>query len=104
MSWGPGWANRRRLLRARKRLTQQQFTKIWTEILAQETTDELLTVDRQGSSATWLALARNRPPRSEVTTLTKTIEAWRPQIFAFADTGINGAGTEANNPQLIPGA
>ena len=43
----PAWANRRRLLRARERLTQQQFTKMWDEILAQEATGELL--------AAWIA-------------------------------------------------
>ena len=43
----PAWANRRRLLRARERLTHQQFTKMWDEILAQEATGELL--------AAWIA-------------------------------------------------
>ncbi len=90
---------------------------MWTEILAQETTGELL--------ATWiakeelrylLALARTHAARSEisdrlfafydwcaradvpeVTTLAKTIEAWWPQILAFIGTGITNAGTEANN-------
>jgi transposase len=113
----PAWANRRRLLRARERLTQQQFTRMWDEILAREATGELL--------AAWIAkeelryllvLARTHPPRSEisnrlfascdwcaradvpeVTTLAKTIEAWWPQILAFIDTGITNAGTEANN-------
>jgi transposase len=113
----PAWANRRRLLRGRERLSEQQYTRMWEEILAQEATGELL--------ATWiakeelrylLALARTRPARSEissrlfafydwcaradvpeVTTLAKTIEAWWPQILAFIDTGITNAGTEANN-------
>jgi transposase len=113
----PAWANRRRLLRGRERLTDQQYTRMWEEILAQEATGELL--------ATWiakeelrylLALARTQPARSEVssrlfafydwcaradvpevTTLAKTIEAWWPQILAFIDTGITNAATEANN-------
>jgi transposase len=113
----PAWANRRRLLRGRERLTGQQYSRMWEEILAQEATGELL--------ATWiakeelrylLALARTRPARSEisnrlfsfydwcaradvpeVTTLARTIEAWWPQILAFLDTGITNAGTEANN-------
>ncbi len=113
----PAWANRRRLLRARERLSDQAYSRMWEEILAQEPTGELL--------ATWiakeelrflLALARTHAPRSEisnrlfafyhwcsranvpeVTALAKTIEAWWPQILAFLDTGITNAATEANN-------
>ena len=113
----PAWANRRRLLRARERLTQQQFTKMWDEILAQEATGELLAAWIAKEELRYLlALARTHAPRSEissrlfafydwcaradvpeVTTLAKTIEAWWPQILAFIDTGITNAGTEANN-------
>jgi transposase len=113
----PAWANRRRLLRGRERLSDQAYDRMWSEILAQEATGELL--------ATWIAkeelrfllsLARTQPARSEVsnrlfafydwcaradvpevTTLARTIEAWSPQILAFIDTGITNAGTEANN-------
>jgi len=113
----PAWANRRRLLRARERLTTEQFTRMWEEISAQEATGELL--------AAWIAkeelrfllsLARTRPPRSEisnrlfafydwcaradvpeVTRLARTIEAWWPQVLAFIDTGITNARTEATN-------
>jgi transposase len=113
----PAWANRRRLLRARERLTDQAYDRMWAEILAKETTGQLL--------ATWIAkeelryllsVARTGAARSEVsnrlysfydwcaradvpevTTLAKTIEAWWPQILAFIETGITNAGTEANN-------
>jgi transposase len=113
----PAWANRRRLLRGRERLSDQACTRMWTDILAQETTGQLL--------ATWiakeelrylLALARTGAARSEVsnrlfafydwcvradvpevTTLARTIEAWWPQILAFLQTGITNAGTEATN-------
>jgi transposase len=113
----PAWANRRRLLWARERLTTEQFNRMWEEILSQEATGELL--------ATWIAkeelryllsLARTHPPRSEisnrlfafyywcaradvpeVTTLARTIEAWWPQILAFIDTGMTNATTEATN-------
>jgi transposase len=113
----PAWANRRRLLRGRERLSDQAYARMWDEILAQETTGQLL--------ATWIAkeelryllsLARTSAARSEisnrlfafydwcaradvpeVTTLAKTIEAWWPQILAFIDTGITNARTEANN-------
>ena len=109
----PAWANRRRLLRGRERLTDQAYARMWEEILAKETTGQLL--------ATWiakeelrylLALARTSPARSEisnrlfafydwcaradvpeVTTLATTIEAWWPQILAFIGTGT----TNANN-------
>ena len=114
----PAWANRRRLLRGRERLTPQQATPgCGTEILAQETTGELLAAWIAKEELRYLlALARTHPPRSEissrlfafydwcaradvpeVTTLAKTIEAWWPQILAFIDTGITNAGTEANN-------
>jgi transposase len=113
----PAWANRRRLLRARERLTAGQFHRMWEEILTQEATGELL--------AAWIAkeelrfllsLARTHAPRAEVsnrlfafydwcaradvpevTTLARTIEAWWPQILAFIDTGITNARTEATN-------
>ncbi len=113
----PAWASRRRLLRARERLTPEQFHDMWEEILTQEATGELL--------AAWIAkeelrfllsLARTHPPRSEisnrlfsfydwcaradvpeVTRLARTIEAWWPQILAFIDTGITNARTEATN-------
>ena len=43
----PAWANRRRLLRARERLTTGQLNRMWEEIQQQETTGELL--------AAWIA-------------------------------------------------
>jgi transposase len=113
----PAWANRRRLLRGRERLTSAQFNRMWEEISAQEATGELL--------AAWIAkeelrfllsLARTGAPQSEisnrlfafydwcaradvpeVTTLARTIEAWWPQILAFIGTGITNARTEATN-------
>jgi transposase len=113
----PAWANRRRLLRARERLTSEQYTRMWEEILAQEATGELLAAWIAKEELRYLlALARTHAARSEisarlfafrdwcaradvpeVTILAKTIEAWWPQILAFIDTGITNAGTEANN-------
>jgi len=117
MKTDPAWANRRRLLRARERLSDRAFTRMWNEITANEPTGQLL--------ATWiakeelralLALARTHPARSEisnrlfrfydwcrradvpeVTTLAETIEAWWPQVLAFIGTGITNASTEATN-------
>jgi transposase len=116
----PAWGKRRRLLRARERLTPEQFHRMWEEILSQEATGDLL--------ATWIAkeelrfllsLACTHPARSEIsnplfafydwcaradvpeiTTLAKTIEAWWPQILAFIETGITKARTEATNRMI----
>jgi transposase len=113
----PAWANRRRLLRGRERLSEQAYARMWTEILAQEATGELLAAWIAKEELRYLlALARTHAARSEVssrlfafydwcaradvpevTTLARTIEAWWPQILAFIDTGITNAGTEANN-------
>lgn len=51
----PAWANRRRLLRGRERLSEQACARMWTEILAQEATGQLL--------AAWAAItaARSAP-------------------------------------------
>jgi transposase len=116
----PAWANRRRLLRARERLTGEQFHRMWEEISAQEATGELLAAWIAKEELRYLlSLARTRPPRSEisnrlfafydwcaradvpeVTTLARTIEAWWPQILAFLDTGITNARTEATNRMI----
>jgi transposase len=113
----PAWANRRRLLRARERLTAEQFNRMWDDILSQEATGELLAAWIAREELRYLlSLARTRPPRSEisnrlfafydwcaradvpeVTTLVRTIEAWWPQILAFIVTGITNATTEATN-------
>ncbi len=108
MSRDPAWANRRRLLRGRERLSDQAYERMWAEILAQEATGELLTTWIAKEELRYLlALARTRPPRSEISnrlfafydwcaradvpevaTLARTIEAWWPQILAFTGTGI----------------
>jgi transposase len=113
----PAWANRRRLLRGRERLSDQAYARMWAEILAREATGQLLAAWIAKEELRYLlALARTSPARSEVasrlfafydwcaradvpevTTLAKTIEAWWPQILAFIDTGITNAATEANN-------
>ncbi len=63
----PAWANRRRLLRARERLTSEQFNRMWEQILAQEATGELLAAWIAKEELRYLlALARTHPPRSEV--------------------------------------
>jgi transposase len=116
----PAWANRRRLLRARERLTPEQFTRMWDEIQAQEATGELLAAWIAKEELRYLlSLARHYAPRSEissrlfafydwcaradvpeVTRLARTIEAWWPQVLAFIDTGITNARTEATNRMI----
>jgi transposase len=116
----PAWANRRRLLRARERLTNEQFNRMWEEILTQEATGEPLAAwIRQEELRYLLSLARTRPARSEisnrlfafydwcaradvpeVTRVARTVEAWWPQILAFIDTGITNARTEATNMMI----
>jgi transposase len=116
----PAWANRRRLLRARERLTSEQFHRMGEEILTREATGELLAAWIAKEELRYLlSLARQHAPRSEisnrlfafydwcaradvpeVTTLARTIEAWWPQILAFIDTGITNARTEATNRMI----
>jgi transposase len=110
---------RRRLLRARERLTQEQFNRMWEEISAQEATGELLAAWIAKEELRYLlSLARTHAARSEIsnrlfafhdwcaradvpelTRLARTIEAWWPQIVAFIDTGIINARTVATNQQ-----
>lgn len=116
----PAWANRRRLLRARERLSSEQFHRMWEEILTQEATGELLAAWIAKEELRYLlSVARQHAPRSEisnrlfafydwcaradvpeVTRLARTIEAWWPQILAFIDTGITNARTEATNRMI----
>lgn len=113
----PAWANRRRLLRARERLSTEQFNRMWDEIQQQEATGELLAAWIAKEELRYLlSAARTGAPRSEVsnrlfafydwcaradvpevTQLARTIEAWWPQVLAFIDTGITNARTEATN-------
>ena len=72
----PAWANRRRLLRGRERLSDQAYARMWTEILAQESTGELLAAWIAKEELRYLlSLARTSPARSEVSN----------RLFAFYD-------------------
>ena len=75
-STDPAWANRRRLLRARERLSDQAYARMWTEILAQEATGQLLAAWIAREELRYLlALARTSPARSEIAS----------RLFAFYD-------------------
>jgi transposase len=113
----PEWANRRRLLRARERLSEKSFTTMWNQIQAQDPSAQILTA--------WIAkeelrtllstvrlggdphLTRHRLHRflswcidsqtPELLTLAATVDDWWPEINAFIHTGITNARTEGYN-------
>jgi transposase len=113
----PEWANRRRLLRARERLSQKSFAAMWNAIIAEDPSGQILSA--------WIAkeelrtllstvrvggdphLTRHRLHRflawcidshiPELLTLATTIDTWWPEINAFIATGITNAATEGYN-------
>jgi transposase len=116
----PEWANRRRLLRARERLSQNSFAKMWNRIqdedpsaqilsawIAKEELRILLSTVRVGGDA---HLTRHRLHRflcwcidsqiPELLTLAATIDTWWPEINAFVQTGITNARAEGYNRLL----
>jgi len=116
----PEWANRRRLLRARERLSAKSFTKMWNAIIveddsaqilsawiAKEELRTLLSTVRLGGDA---HLTRHRLRRflawcidsqiPELLTLAATIDTWWPEINAFVQTGITNARSEGYNRLL----
>jgi len=113
----PPWANRRRLLTARERLSHKSFATMWSQIndadptaqilsawIAKEELRTLLSTVRLGGDRhltshrlyrflTW-CIDSNIP---ELLTLAHTIDTWWPQINAFITTGITNARTEGYN-------
>jgi transposase len=113
----PEWANRRRLLRARERLSHNSFATMWNTItdedpssqilsawIAKEELRTLLSTVRVGGNA---HLTRHRLHRflswcidsqiPELLTLAGTVDHWWPEINAFVTTGITNARTEGYN-------
>ena len=113
----PEWANRRRLLQARERLSDKSFTKMWNAIVSEDDTGQilsawiakeelrtLLSTVRVGGDA---HLTRHRLHRflswcidsqiPELLTLAGTVDTWWPEINAFISTGITNARTEGYN-------
>jgi transposase len=113
----PEWANRRRLLRARERLSQKSFATMWNAIIAEDSSAQilsawiakeelrtLLSTGRVGGDA---HLARHRLHRflswcidsqvPELLTLAATVDTWWHEINAFLATGITNARTEGYN-------
>lgn len=113
----PVWANRRLLLRARERLSERAFTRMWNGAADNDPSGQLLAawIAKEELRALLGCAARggqrhdvaNRLSRfydwcarsdiPEVTTLANTVENWWPEILAFLQTGITNAGTEGTN-------
>jgi transposase len=113
----PEWANRRRLLTGRGRLSQRSFTRMWNELIDHDPTGEILTAwIAKEELRTVLALARTSPARHvvrarlgafygwcaradipELHRLATTVENWWPEIERFLDTGLTNARTEGIN-------
>jgi transposase len=113
----PEWANRRRLLRGRERLSEKSFAKMWNQIQAEDTSAQILTAwIAKEELRTLLAtvrlggdphLTRHRLHRfltwcvdsqiPELLTLAATVDQWWPEINAFVQTGITNARTEGYN-------
>jgi transposase len=113
----PEWANRRRLLRGRERLTEAQFARMWNELvdgdptgqilaawIAKEELRGLLKVAKRGgyrneiSHRLWRFYdwcAKTTVP--EVHALAETVQAWWPEIEAFLRLNITNAATEGTN-------
>jgi transposase len=113
----PAWANRRRLLTGRERLSHKGFATMWNSLIDSEPTGQVLTAwIAKEELRTLLALARTGASRDqiaralyrfyawcadadldELTTLATTVETWWPAIETFIDTGITNARTEGIN-------
>jgi len=113
----PEWANRRRLLRARERLSHKSFATMWNAITAEDPSAQILSAwIAKEELRTLLSTVRNggdpHPTRHrlhrfltwcidsqipELLTLASTIDAWWPEINAFIATGITNARTEGYN-------
>lgn len=111
------WANRRMLLRARERLSERAFARMWNGALDNDPSGELLAawIAKEELRAVMGCAARGgqrhdiahrlsrfydwcaRSDIPEVTTLAQTVETWWPEILAFLQTGITNAGTEGTN-------
>ena len=113
----PAWANRRRLLTARERLSDKSFRAMWNSLIESDRTHQILTawIAKEELRAL-LALARTGGTRDQIShrlfrfydwcarstipeliTLATTVQTWWPAILAFLHTGITNARTEGTN-------
>ena len=113
----PAWANRRRLLTAKERLSHKAFATMWNSLIDSDPSSQILTawIAKEELRAL-LALARTGAHRDQIRqrlftfyawcaesnidelhTLATTVETWWPAIEAFIDSGITNARTEGIN-------
>jgi transposase len=113
----PAWANRRRLLRAKERLSARGLAAMWNSLIDSDPSGQILAAwIAKEELRKLLALARTGASRDviaarlydfyhwcasttidELHTLAGTVETWWPEIEAFIDTGITNAKTEGLN-------
>jgi transposase len=116
------WANRRRLLRGRERVTDRQFAIMWNDLVNAEPSGQLLAawIAKEELRAL-LACAAHGGVRSdiahrltrfyawcathddipELVTLAETVQAWWPQILGLLELNITNAGT-GRRPRGVP--
>lgn len=114
----PEWKARRRLLRNREDLTDDQFATMWNTLLgegkigqtlltawiAKENLRNLLALARTGADRHQVGYARWKfltwcadSDIPEVRTLAATVDRWWTEIAAFIDTGHSNAKSEGIN-------
>lgn len=113
----PEWANRRRLLTARERLSPRAFATMWNALIDNDPSCQILSAYiAKEELRQLLAAARDRADDAEIRTrlyrfyswcadtnipelhrLAATIETWWPAILAFLHTGLSNARTEGLN-------
>jgi transposase len=114
----PEWKARRRLLRNREDLTDEQFATMWNTLLgegkigqqlltawiAKENLRNLLALARTGADRHHVGHARWKfltwcadSDIPEVRQLATTVDRWWPEIEAFIDTGYSNARSEGIN-------
>ena len=115
----PAWANRRRLLTGRERLSDKAFVTMWNSLIDSDPSGQILTAwiaKEELRALLALALARTSAHRDqirerlftfyawcadagieEINSLATTVETWWPAIEAFIRSGITNARTEGIN-------
>lgn len=113
----PEWANRKRLLTGRERLSHKNFTRMWNALIDEDPSQQILVAYiGKEELRTLLSTVRDRGDPHltrhrlhnfyawcadsdipELLTLATTVDAWWPEINAFLRTGITNARTEGYN-------
>lgn len=113
----PAWANRRRLLTAKQRLSPKAFAAMWNSLIDSDPSAQILTAwIAKEELRNLLALARTGAHHDQIRgrlftfyawcadtsieelhTLASTVETWWPAIEAFIHSGVTNARTEGIN-------